>query len=72
MTKSTGIGWSRNAQMQKLGIHTIGDVTRHSLQHLESEFGQKTGQMIWNYSQGIDHRPVELPEVHSINKIKVI
>eukprot|EP00210_Caulerpa_lentillifera_P007456 g7126.t1 len=58
-----GIGWSRNDQMQKLGVMTVGDVEKLSLQELEGEFGEKTGQMIWNYAHGIDDRLVKLPEI---------
>ncbi len=52
-----GIGRVTDAQMQKLGIRTVADLERCSLQFLEREFG-KFGRYLYDIARGIDERPV--------------
>lgn len=52
-----GVGPATEAQMEKLGIRTVGDIRPHPVEQLCSWFG-RFGQRLWELSRGIDERPV--------------
>ncbi|NLJ78761.1 MAG: DNA polymerase IV [Tissierellia bacterium] len=58
ITKLWGVGPSMEKELNKLGIYYIGDVQGYDRDVLISIFGQK-GSEIYDFSYGIDHRPVE-------------
>ena len=52
-----GVGRVTDKAFEKLGIRTIGQLRKLSLQSLEKQFG-KLGEHIWKLAQGIDARAV--------------
>lgn len=52
-----GVGKSTNAQLERLGIHTIAQLREQPRSLLEDRFG-KFGIRLWELSNGIDLRPV--------------
>lgn len=55
-----GVGKVGEGKLRAGGIATIGDLTRLGRGRLEAWLGD-TGVWLWECSQGIDDRPVELP-----------
>lgn len=58
VTRLWGVGPSMERELNKLGIYHIGDVQRYDKDVLISIFG-KRGKEIYEFSYGIDYRPVE-------------
>ena len=56
--KIWGLGPKCEAELQRLGIQTIGDLARMDPDHLTGTFG-KVGLEFWRLANGIDERPVE-------------
>ncbi len=56
--KVNGIGPKTDAELQRLGIQTIGDLAQRDLQWLIDHFGQKTGAWMYEAARGRDDRPV--------------
>jgi DNA polymerase-4 len=52
-----GVGQATDKTFQRLGVRTIGDVRRSSLQLLQQHFGE-SGRHLWRLARGIDDRPV--------------
>ncbi|XP_068656705.1 DNA repair protein REV1 isoform X2 [Aristolochia californica] len=55
-----GIGHVLAEKLKKRHIHTCGELRSISKEALQKDFGAKTGDMLWNFSRGIDNRPVEV------------
>ncbi|XP_022898470.1 DNA repair protein REV1 isoform X4 [Olea europaea var. sylvestris] len=53
-----GIGHVLAEKLKKRQIETCGRLHVISKESLQKEFGVKTGDMLWNYSRGIDNRHV--------------
>jgi len=51
------VGRATAPKLNKLGIHTIGDLANFDLKILKS-FLKSHGEMIWKYANGIDHSKV--------------
>jgi DNA polymerase-4 len=63
-----GVGPKTAQRLESLGIHTIGDLARHTESELEGLFG-KTGSDLARHARGIDQRPVEVThEIKSISQ----
>jgi len=63
-----GIGKKTNAVLTRMGINTIGDLQKLSLEVLAERFG-KQGEDLYALSRGIDDRPVaEEGEARSISR----
>ncbi|TET17232.1 MAG: DNA polymerase IV [Dehalococcoidia bacterium] len=60
ITKLPGIGKKTERILNGLGIHTIGKLSAMPLSTLKSHFGA-SGEILWRYAHGIDHRKVEPP-----------
>lgn len=58
VSKLWGVGPRMNRELNKLGIYTVLDVQKYDMEILIKKFG-KRGKEIYNFSFGIDHRPVE-------------
>ncbi len=52
------VGRATERSLAELGIHTIGDLAHSDLALLRSRL-KKQGEVIWNYANGLDERPVE-------------
>ena len=44
------------AQLQALGIHTVGDIAAHDRAGLVEHFGRAYGRWLWDAAHGIDER----------------
>ncbi|KAI3448143.1 hypothetical protein Pfo_004808 [Paulownia fortunei] len=53
-----GIGHVLEAKLKKKHIKTCGQLRLITKESLQKDFGMKTGEMLWNYSRGIDNRLV--------------
>ncbi|KAG8364222.1 hypothetical protein BUALT_Bualt19G0105800 [Buddleja alternifolia] len=53
-----GIGHVLEEKLKKRQIKTCGDLRSITKESLQKDFGMKTGEMLWNYSRGVDHRLV--------------
>lgn len=52
------VGSSAAARMERIGLHTIGDVAACDLHILKNHLGSKYGTLIHRYANGIDEEPV--------------
>ncbi|MBC7187525.1 MAG: DNA polymerase IV, partial [Calditrichaeota bacterium] len=55
--KLWGVGEKTRPHLERLGLHTIGDVARQSPSFLHERFGAM-GLHLWHLANGIDDRPV--------------
>ncbi|XP_020536171.2 DNA repair protein REV1 isoform X2 [Jatropha curcas] len=53
-----GIGYVLEEKLKKQNVLTCGQLRLISKDSLQKDFGIKTGEMLWNYSRGIDNRLV--------------
>ncbi len=58
LKKIPSVGQVTNEKLQKMGLYTCGDVQKSSQHLLLQQFG-KLGQRIWQFSHGVDERPVQ-------------
>jgi DNA polymerase-4 len=56
--KINGIGPKANEKLDKLGIHTIGELALAAPEMLIEHFGRSTGQWLHQAAHGVDDRPV--------------
>lgn len=52
------VGYHSVEKLNRIGIHTIGDLAISNITHIQLILGTKFGQQIWNYANGIDPSPV--------------
>ena len=52
-----GVGPATEARLEHLGVKTVADLRRQSLETLEARFGRH-GRVLWEFARGIDERPV--------------
>ena len=55
-----GVGPKTHEKLERLGVHTIGDLAQLSEQTLVAALGRSSGQHLVALSQGLDTRPVEV------------
>ncbi|XP_022952777.1 DNA repair protein REV1 [Cucurbita moschata] len=55
-----GIGRALEEKLKKRSVFTCGQLRMISKDSLQKDFGLKTGEMLWNYSRGVDNRAVGL------------
>ncbi|CAK7330023.1 unnamed protein product [Dovyalis caffra] len=53
-----GIGHVLEEKLKKRNVWTCGQLCLISKESLQKDFGKKTGEMLWNYSRGVDNRLV--------------
>ncbi|XP_059647846.1 DNA repair protein REV1 isoform X2 [Cornus florida] len=53
-----GIGHVLEEKLKKRQVQTCGQLRMISKESLQKDFGVKTGDMLWNYSRGVDNRLV--------------
>ncbi|KAJ9561161.1 hypothetical protein OSB04_006321 [Centaurea solstitialis] len=53
-----GIGRALEEKLKGRHIKTCGELRMISKESLQKDFGQKTGDMLWNYCRGVDNRLV--------------
>ncbi|KAJ3042908.1 deoxycytidyl transferase, partial [Rhizophlyctis rosea] len=54
-----GVGWVLADKLAKNGIKTCGDLMQYSIGALKTEYGDKTGETLWQFCRGIDARQLE-------------
>ncbi|XP_076319010.1 DNA repair protein REV1-like isoform X2 [Tachypleus tridentatus] len=54
-----GVGPATETRLETLGITLCGQLQTLSLQLLQKEFGQKTGQSLFDHCRGLDHRVIK-------------
>ncbi|GMY38593.1 DNA repair protein REV1 isoform X1 [Fagus crenata] len=55
-----GIGHVLEEKLKKQNVWTCGQLRMISKDFLQKDFGMKIGEMLWNYSRGVDNRLVGL------------
>ncbi|CAK8539097.1 unnamed protein product [Lathyrus sativus] len=53
-----GVGHVLQEKLKKQNVQTCGQLMMISKASLQKDYGMKTGEMLWNYSRGIDNRLV--------------
>ncbi|XVE93451.1 hypothetical protein REPUB_Repub01dG0193800 [Reevesia pubescens] len=53
-----GIGHVLEEKLKNKNVRTCGQLRMISKDSLQKDFGTKTGEMLWNYSRGVDNRLV--------------
>ncbi|XP_024966568.1 DNA repair protein REV1 isoform X4 [Cynara cardunculus var. scolymus] len=53
-----GIGRAIEEKLKGRHVKTCGELRMISKESLQKDFGQKTGEMLWNYCRGVDNRLV--------------
>jgi nucleotidyltransferase/DNA polymerase involved in DNA repair len=61
----TGVGWSMGRRLEAINVKTCKDLTKISKAVLTQEYGAKTGETLYNFSRGIDERPLKLEQVRN-------
>lgn len=55
-----GVGYVTAHKLREAGVETCGQLRKLPLSQLKSDFGSKTGQMLYNYCRGVDRRHLKL------------
>ena len=55
-----GVGYSLNTKLQDLGIVTCQELRKLPVAKLKTDFGSKTGQMLFQFARGLDDRPLKV------------
>ena len=55
-----GVGHSLGAKLKELRVETCGDLKTLAEARLQSEFGPKTGHMLFQFARGVDERSLRL------------
>ena len=55
-----GVGYSTALKLREAGVQTCGQLRQLPVSRLKSDFGSKTGQMLYNYCRGVDDRQLKL------------
>lgn len=61
-TDLPGVGRAHGKVFQANNIQTCNDLQQWSLQALRKEFGQKHGEMLYNFCRGKDNRPLKMDQ----------
>eukprot|EP00850_Spirogloea_muscicola_P002658 SM000010S04296 [mRNA] locus=s10:703471:709607:- [translate_table: standard] len=54
-----GVGWNLQEKLRAKGIDTCSELRARSKEWLRTEFGMKTGDMLFCFARGEDNRPVQ-------------
>jgi DNA repair protein REV1 len=55
-----GVGWAMTRKLDTMNIKTCRDLQAITLEKLQKDFGQKTGQSLHRFSRGQDNRPIKM------------
>ncbi len=66
------VGKKTEATLNSMGIYTIGDLAKVSIDRLIREFGRKMGVYLYNASRGIDEEPVKESAVKQISRMTTL
>ena len=55
-----GVGYATALKLREAGVGTCGQLQKLPSAQLKSDFGSKTGQMLYNYCRGVDERHLKL------------
>lgn len=65
--KLQGVGEQFEKILKKDHILTVGDVHKYSMKELTKRYGKARGELLYLYSRGIDHAPVDFSKpTHSV------
>ena len=53
-----GVAWSIGSKLEEIGIRLVQDIRQLTKERLMQILGPKTGEKLWEYSQGIDRQEV--------------
>eukprot|EP01018_Ginkgo_biloba_P015505 Gb_33413 [translate_table: standard] len=59
-----GVGHALEEKLNSQNIHNCSELRKFSKEALQRDFGSKTGDMLWHYARGIDHRQVQTAQEH--------
>ncbi|XP_057815186.2 DNA repair protein REV1 isoform X2 [Cryptomeria japonica] len=59
-----GVGPTLQEKLNNQNVHNCSQLRSISKDVLQRDFGSKTGDMLWHYSRGIDHRQVQSAMEH--------
>ncbi|KAI9328321.1 hypothetical protein DFJ73DRAFT_861879 [Zopfochytrium polystomum] len=62
-----GIGYMMVDKLRKLNVVTCGDISSLTLQACKRHFGEVNGQKLWEFSRGVDKRPLENKSRQSVS-----
>lgn len=71
ITELPGVGYSTSYKLEKLGLKTCEDLQKLSLAKLHLEFGRKFGETLYQFSRGIDARPLQLEHVRQTISVDI-
>ncbi len=66
------VGKKTEATLNSMGIYTVGDLAKVSIDRLIREFGRKMGVYLYNASRGIDEEPVKESAVKQISRMTTL
>lgn len=55
-----GVGYSTSLKFHEVGVETCSQLRQLPISRLKSDFGSKTGEMLYNYCRGKDDRQLKL------------
>ncbi|XP_071840700.1 uncharacterized protein [Apostichopus japonicus] len=66
-----GVGGSISKKLQTMGIHTCADLQQLTLDNLQTQFGSKTGHIIYQHCRGEDDRPIRMEKERKYVSVEV-
>jgi DNA polymerase IV (DinB-like DNA polymerase) len=73
VTEISGVGKKTEEKMDQLGIKTVENLSKLSLQKLKEIFGNKVGEYFFDAAKGVDEEPVEVVgESEQMSKIETL
>ncbi len=57
------VGPATVLKMQKKKIVSVADLLKYTKDQLQTEFGPKHGETLWNYARGVDNRTISASQV---------
>ena len=55
-----GVGWKLSKKLKNINVLVCGDLLQFSKSQLMNDFGNKTGETLYNFARGIDLRQLKI------------